>query len=97
MLGPLLFIKRPGAVDIASAPDRVSAQTNQLSHGGRSKSDAAPIMGIETVKSKSGHFNWKFRFFHVDWAEIAAGAIGLVLLILLIDFRVWMTHSITPT
>jgi hypothetical protein len=54
-------------------------------------------MGIETVKSKSGHFNWKFRFFHVDWAEIAAGAIGLVLLILVIYFRVWMTHSITPT
>lgn len=50
-------------------------------------------MGIETVKSS--HCNLKRRVFRVDWAEIAAIAIGLVLLILVVLLRAWMTHPTT--
>jgi len=35
------------------------------------------------------------RVFRVDWAEIAAFAISLVLLILMVYFRAWMTHPTT--
>jgi hypothetical protein len=48
-------------------------------------------MGIKTVKSR--HCDLRRRSFHVDRAEIAAIAIGLVLLILLVYLRAWMTHA----
>ena len=48
---------------------------------------------LTSAKSTLG-FN--SRSLHVDWAKIAAIAIGLVLLILVVYFRVRMTHSITP-